>query len=266
MTLPLAIAIVLLTMLVGSLIFVAVSRFSPHGGRESQTPTSVYAVTAGAMSLLIAFTLSLTFDQYLSAQQAASQEADAIMSMSRAATFMAPEVRDPLRDQLVCYAEETINLEWPALRDGNVTLLPQMRQTLNTMDSILATHVTAAGPGLSLWEGANEQRLAAHVQILEVADDGVPPILWFLLIVGSLITIGSLFVYADRSKPSWGHAIVVIGPLFIASAALVVIAFFDHPFEDTPGSIKPAAMELALNRLTKDRIADIPLPVCPKRY
>jgi hypothetical protein len=217
------------------------------------------------MSLLIAFTLSLTFDQYLTAQQAASQEADAIISMSRAATFMAPEVRDPLRDQLVCYAQETINQEWPALRRGDSSLLPPIRQTLNTMDGILATHVTAAGPGLSLWEGANEQRLAAHVQMLEAADDGVPPILWFLLIVGSLITIGSLFVYADRGKPSWGHAIVVIGPLFIASAALVVIAFFDHPFENTPGGIKPAAMELALDRLTHDRIADIPLPVCPKK-
>lgn len=265
MTLPIAIAIVASTLIVGSAIFILLSRFSPHGGREDKTPTSVYAVTAGAMSLLIAFTLSLTFTQYLSAQQAASQEADAIISMSRAATFMAPEVRDPLRDQLVCYAQQTIDLEWPALRNHDVTMLPQLRQTLNTMDGILATHVTAAGPGLSLWEGANEQRLNAHVQILQAADDNVPPILWLLLVAGSIITIGSLFVYADRGKPSWGHALVVIGPLFIASAALVVIAFFDHPFENTPGAIKPVAMELALDRLTHDRIADIPLPVCLKK-
>ncbi len=263
MTLPLAIAIVLGTMIIGSLVFVAVSRFSPHGGREDKTPTSVYAVTAGAMSLLIAFTLSLTFDQYLSAQQAATSEAEAVLAMSRAATYMDPKVGEPLRDQLVCYAEGVINVGWPALRAGDTKVPATLYQDLVTMDSLLSSNVAAAGPGLGLWFGADEQRLAARDETLVVAGDGVPPILWLLLIIGSLITIGSLFVYADRSKPSWGHAVVVIGPLFIASAALVVIAFFDHPYVDTPGAIQPVAMELTLEKMTQAPIGKFRIPSCP---
>ncbi|MEI6688198.1 MAG: hypothetical protein WCN97_02420 [Thermoleophilia bacterium] len=265
MTLPVAIGIVVLTMLVGSTLYVIYSRFAPQGGREHQTPTAVYAVTAGAMSLLIAFTMSLTFEQYLAAQQAATSEAEAVMSMSRAATYMDPSVGKPLRDELVCYAQGVVELKWPRLRDGDVALPPTMLSSLNRMDTILSNNVTAAGAGLGIWVGADEQRLDAHDQLVSAASDGVPPILWFLLIAGSAITIGSLFVYADRSKPSWGHAIVVIGPLFIAAAALVVIAFFDHPFADTPGAVTTDAMQMTLHKMTAMPIGKFPIPVCPQK-
>jgi len=135
-TLPIAIAIVLLTIAVGSAAYIFVARRSPEGGRGKRTPTSVYAVTAGAMSLLI---------------------------------------------------------------------------------------------------------------------------------LGSIIAIGSLVVYADRSKQAWGHILLIVAPLFIASAALVVIAFFDRPYADTPGSITPRALELTLERMTQNPIGDLPLPVCPPR-
>ena len=264
MTLPIAIAIVATALILGSLTYVLVARRSPHGGREQRTPTSVYAVTAGAMSLLIAFTMSMTYGKYLDAQSAAATEAEAVISMSRAATFMKPELRDELRDQLACYANEVVTISWPAVRNGDTTLQPEVEATINTMDGLLAAHQAEAGQGLGLWEEANMQRLAAHMVMLQTAGNGVPPILWLLLIAGSVITIGSLVVYADRSKPAWGHVLVIIGPLFIASAALVVIAFFDHPYMDTPGAVSPRAMELAYQRLTESQIPGVPLAVCPK--
>jgi len=106
--------------------------------------------------------------------------------------------------------------------------------------------------------------MSSHQQRLNIAGDGVPLILWILLIFGSLITIGSLFVFADPEKPAWAHALVIIGPLFVASAAIVVIAFFDHPYANMPGGISPVAMEYALTSLTIDRNGNIPLPLCPQ--
>lgn len=263
MTLLTAVAIVAITIVVGSTVYVLVARRSPAGGREDRTPTSVYAVTAGAMSLLIAFTMSLTFQQYSDAKTAAAQDAEGVMSMSRAATLMAPDVRDSLRNQLACYAEEVINVSWPAMRRGDTALQPEVARTLAVMDGIVAANVAAPGPGLEKWVDANNERMQAHIAMMDIAGDGVPPILWMLLIVGSLITVGSLVVYADRSKPAWGHVLVIVGPLFVASAALVVIAFFDHPYADTPGAVRPVAMERTLTRLTEDRIAGVPPARCP---
>ena len=264
-SLPTAILIVALTLVVGSAIYLVVGRRSPVGGRSDRTPTNVYLVTGGAMSLLIAFTMSITFSQYSSSQAAVQQEADAVMSMSRAATFMQPPARDELRDQLVCYAQEVIDVEWPSMRRGDSAVAPEVIRTLDTIDSILVQNPQAVSAGTGLWESANSQRLAAHEGRLLVASDGVPPLVWFLLILGSMITIGSLFVYADRSKPDWGHVLVIVGPLFIASAALVVIAFFDHPYANTPGAITPKPMQTILTVLTTDQIGDIPLPSCPPR-
>jgi hypothetical protein len=258
-----AILIVLVTMVAGAAIYVFAARRSPEGGREHKTPTSVYAVTAGAMSLLIAFTMSLTFQQFTNAQSAASQDAEGVMAMSRAATLMPANVRDPLRNQLVCYAEEVLNVSWPAMRRGDTDLQPAVRETLATMDGIVAAHVGEVGAVLSIWSSASSDRMKAHIQAMQIAGSGVPPILWMLLIIGSVITIGSLVVYADSSKPAWGHVAVIIGPLFVASAALVVIAFFDHPYADTPGAVSPVAMERVLTRLTKDHVLGVPPAHCP---
>lgn len=263
MSVPLAVGIVLAALAVGSLLYVTIARRSPEGGREDRTPTNVYAVTAGAMSLLIAFTMSMAFSQYSTAQQSVQQEAGALLAMSRAATFMKPEVRDPLRDQLVCYAQAVIDDEWASMREGRVDSAPAVSRSLATMDGILAAGMDAAGPGLSMWESANVQRSNAREERLHLAGDLVPPILWLLLIFGSLITLGSLFVYADRAKPAWGHALVIIGPLFVASAALVVIAFFDHPYEATAGAVTPQPIEKMLYSISNERIGDIPLPTCP---
>ena len=258
-----AVVVVVGTLVLGSVVYIVIARRAPEGGRGDRTPTNVYAVTAGAMSLLIAFTMSMAFGQYSQAQQAAQQEADAVIALSRASTFMEPTVRDALRNQLVCYGQDVITLEWPSMRSGSQDSAPEASQTLWHMDSIIAANMSAAGPGLGMWESATQARSTAREQRLLLAGAVVPPLLWFLLIFGSLITIGSLFVFADRTKPAWGHILVVIGPLFVASAALVVIAFFDHQYADAAGGVTSRAMEKTMYILTHEKMGNIPLPSCP---
>jgi hypothetical protein len=176
---------------------------------------------------------------------------------------MSPVVRDQLRDQLVCYAEEVLDYEWPAMAAGDGSVSPRLTQILTNMDTIMVMNQNQLGQRFDLWESGNADRLAAHQTRRLVAEDGVPPILMFLLIIGSVITIGSLMVFADRSKPAWGHILVIIGPFFIASAAIIVIMFFDHPYSDAPGSIKPAAMQTVYQHMINDQIGDVPLPSCP---
>jgi hypothetical protein len=149
------------------------------------------------------------------------------------------------------------------MRRGMSVMSPQSERTLLTMDSLLVEEQAQAGVGLTLWEDATTQRLAAHQQRLLVAADGVPLILWVLLILGSAITILSLFVYVNRSKPGWAHAMLIITPLFIVSAALVVMAFFDHPYANAPGAVTAQPMEHVLKVMTTEPLANLPTPSCP---
>jgi len=254
MSLTVALVIVVGTM-AGFAIFTGlVSRRSPEGSLADKTPTSIYAVTSGAISLLIAFTFSIAFSQYTNAQNATHTEAAAILQMYRAALFMEEPLSRELKQDLLCYAELVVDQEWTGLESGQTTADDAAQDTLGAMDRAISSPsgVTKAGAGLSSWETGNANLITARQARFAVANWGVPPLVYILIILGSLVTIGSLFVYADRSKPGWGHAITFIGPVFIFVAGLVVIAFLDNPFVQTPGGVRPTAIQMSIDYIERD--------------
>jgi len=101
-TLWIGIAVIALAMFVGGLTIWVVSRKSPEGSVADRIPTNVYAVTAGAMTLLMSFTFSGAFAQYTTAQQAVRAESAAILQMYRAAAFIAEPLQTKLRGDLLC--------------------------------------------------------------------------------------------------------------------------------------------------------------------
>lgn len=248
--------IVLGSVIVGCLLFVLAGRRSPEGSLSHLFPANIATLTTGAVTFLIAITISAAFTGYKAAQTAAQEEATAVLAMSRAAMFMEPALRDELRNELACYAQAVIDVEWPSMQDGQTRATEAVSNTIVATDLLLVKDPSRAQEGLSVWEAANEQRSSARVARLLEAGTAIPPLLWALLIIGSLISVGSLLVFADRSKPGWAHVVLVLGPLFVSVAALVVIAFFDKPYGDSPGAIAPSAMHDTLIAMTAQERGD----------
>ncbi len=244
MSLWVGIAVIVVAMLLGGLLIWAVSRKSPEGSLADRIPTNVYAVTAGAMTLLTAFTFSAAFAQYTSAQTAVRQEASAILQMYRSTGFIEEPLQSTLRADLLCYSTLVATVEWDDLGRGVLNMQGPVQKTMIAMDNAISTSEgqKLAGNGLSIWEGGNAELAAAREQRFAVADWDVPPLIYFVLVLGSILTLGSLFAFADSSKPGWGHAVLIIGPVFVAVAGLVVILFLDSPFIQTPGSVTPEAI------------------------
>lgn len=256
MTLWWTVIVVAGSVVLGSLLFVLIGRRSPEGGRSHHFPASITTLTTGAVTFLIAITISAAFAGYKGAQTAAQQEASAVLAMSRAAMFMEPSLRDQLRDELACYAQAVIDTEWPAMQAGETAGTAVVSGAIVKTDLLLVNNAQAAQGGLSMWEAANTERSAGRVTRLLEAGSSIPPMLWALLIIGSLISVGSLVVFADRAKPGWAHVVLIIGPLFVSVAALVVIAFFDKPYADTPGGVTPSAMQDTLVAMTAQERGD----------
>lgn len=254
MTLWFGIAAILVAMLVGGVTIWAVSRKSPEGSLADRIPTNVYAVTAGAMTLLMSFTFAAAFAQYTNAQQAVRAEASAILQMYRATAFIAEPLQSDLRNDLLCYATLVSTQEWAELSRGKVDLQGPVQQTMIAMDNAISSPEgqKLAGSGLSIWETGNANLATAREQRFAVVDWNVPPIIYFVLITGSLLTLASLFAFADRTKPGWGHAALIVGPVFVAVAALVVILFLDSPFIQTPGAVTPEAIEQTVEYIQSD--------------
>jgi hypothetical protein len=266
-TLWFGIAAILLAMFVGGLVIWVVSRRSPEGSLADRIPTNVYAVTAGAMTLLMSFTFAAAFGQYTNAQQAVREEASAILQMYRATAFIAEPLQTELRNDLLCYATLVSTQEWDQLSRGEVDLLGPVQQTMIAMDNAISSPEgqKLAGNGLSIWESGNTNLAAAREQRFAVVDWNVPPIIYFVLITGSLLTLASLFAFADSTKPGWGHAALIVGPIFVAVAALVVIMFLDSPFIQTPGAVTPEAIEQTIQYIEQDLQSrgQSSAPACP---
>lgn len=266
MSLALSIAIVIAVM-VGFAVFAGlVSRRSPEGSLADKTPTSIYAVTSGAISLLIAFTISMAFTQYTNAQNATHSEAAAILQLYRAALFMDEPLAMELKHDVLCYAQLVVDQEWAALAEGDTNPNDDAQRTLGAMDRRISTKqgTNQAGAGLSSWNTSNLNLITARGERYAVATWDVPPLVYVMIILGSLVTIGSLFVYADRTKPGWGHSITFIGPVFVFIAGLVVIIFLDQPFVNTPGGLQPTAIQMSIDYIEQDLGIDgLSGPTCP---
>lgn len=254
-------------MLVGGLVMRVASKKSPQGSLADRIPTNVYARTAAGMTLLFAFTFAASFTQYSSAQQAVRSEASAILQMYRAASFMEEPLQSQLRGDLICYATLVSTVEWKEFSQGKIDLLGPVQQTMIAMDNAISSKQgqELAGNGLSIWETGNTNLATARAQLFAVVDWDIPPILYFILIFGSILTISSLVTYADRNKPGWGHAAFIVGPIFVAVGALVLIMFFDSPFIQTPGSItaEPIAQTIEFIESDLQSRGESPRPSCP---
>ena len=274
MSLYMSVLVVLGAMAVGAIVIAIVGRKSPEGSLADRTPTNVYTVTGGAITLLIAFTFAAAFGMYTNVQTALRTEAAEVLAMYRATAFMEEPLRERLQTDVRCYAQLVSTEEWAALSEGDLTLTGPVQSVIVDMDTAVSTKdgITQAGNGLSQFEAANDAMMIARVNRISSAEWGVPPIVYLMIILGAFITIGSLFVFADRTKPAWGHALVIIGPIFVVVAGLTVTYFFDNPFTTTPGGVTPAPMQMVIDYIDADMQAkgvvpttdcDIPMPAAP---
>jgi hypothetical protein len=123
-----------------------------------------------------------------------------------------------------------------------------------------------SGPVASTWLSNADERAKGRQRRLAEATPFVPPVLWVMLIGGAVVVFSFLLGFADRSERALGQALIAAAPAVILASGLVLIYFFDHPYEGLSGSIQPVAIERALDRMTAIQHATgVPPAPCPTR-
>ena len=74
----------------------------------------------------------------------------------------------------------------------------------------------------------------------------MPPVLWLILIVGAVVVIGAVGLFADPREARVPQAAMIAAVAVIVASGLVLVRFLDRPYENKSGSIKPTAMERSL--------------------
>ena len=179
--------------LVAGVIAYLVRRFGWDEGRPDNNDAAgqVFTIVGGLHAVLVAFVLISLFDSVGGASRDAQAEADSLVAATWAADALPAETKERVHQLAVAYAQTVERQEWPRLVDGGRipatgwTQLDQLRQAVasaNVEDGWQTDRKTEAGN--QLWSVYQ-----ARTQRLNSADSGgVGTVVWFALILGSVIT------------------------------------------------------------------------------
>ena len=229
-------------------------RFSSELGEHSRA----FDFLGIAFAILLGFVALQAYDSYNEAKRGAEQEAQSILELTRTASAFTPEEHERLEGTLICYGRAVIEQGWPAMRGGGeespvVTdwgrVFREEAFELNVRSPI---HREALRQLLLEQDDRIEGRRIRLAEAVRVT----PAPLWFVLILGAVLTIGWIVLGASRRGSFLVQASAVASVAAMATATLLLVWFLDHPFEDQPGSIKPIEMEAVLEVVDEESRAE----------
>ena len=229
-------------------------RFSSQLGEHS----SAFDFLGIAFAILLGFVVLQAYDSYNDAKRGAEQEAQAVLELTRTASAFTPEEHERLEGTLVCYGRAVIEQGWPAMQDGGegspVVTDWGRRFREAAFELRVRSLIEEAAFRQLLME--QDRRIEGRRMRLAEAVRVTPPPMWFVLILGALLTVGWIVLGADRRGSFVVQASAVASVAAMATATLLLVWFLDHPFADESGSIRPIEMEEVLRVIEEESHAE----------
>jgi hypothetical protein len=216
---------------------------------------AVYSVAGTAYMVIVAFVFFIAFETYGGAKDDAEEEATATLAMFQDVDIFVPAARAELQAQMVCYAREVISREWPAMREGSFSSVVDARvSAMEESAQQVPVNEAKQAAAFEHWFALNEERRQGRQGRIGEADGLVPPVIWLILIIGAVVVIASVALFADREEAALTQAAMAATVAIIVVSGLVLVRFLDKPYEDKSGSIKPTAMERTLTLMEREHL------------
>ncbi|MFF7368984.1 DUF4239 domain-containing protein [Streptomyces tricolor] len=199
----------------------------------SETPDVIEYMTMW-IGVIYAIVLGLAIAGVWEARNAAQDhvqsEAQALHEISERVRVYPPDVRDRIRADVDDYVSYVVRTEWRTMAaeervtDRGATLLQRVRADVTDYRPVNDFEAQAYQPLLDQLAAADQARNARA----DATGATMPPVVWWGLITGALITIGMVFALQIRRT---GRELVLAG-LFSATIAfmLFLIWDFDAPY------------------------------------
>ena len=200
-------------------------------GEHNDVAGFIIAVVGVIYAVLLAFVVIVTWENFSRAESTVGQEASALRSIYRGSQAFPPDVREHIRGDVLRYASTAIEVEWPAMAQGQPGS-PEVYAVLDDMAQSLV-QLPATTPVQQAYIGAEADRFDQLVgfrsERLDFIEKGVPAMLWFALAVGAVVTIGFAMIFGLRSTML--HVIMTASLSVVIGVLLFVSIAIDHPFQ-----------------------------------
>jgi Protein of unknown function (DUF4239) len=266
MSLLLGIAIIVLADAVAITAILVVRRRAPEGSffSDGDRASGVFGVLATGFAIFAGFVIFLAFTTYDQSRAGAEAEALVVFQQFETAQFLAPETRDRLAGELVCYARSVAEQEWPRMEDGSLgdAINPWGVALFRTIRSAETT-TSAQETAFAKWLDQTSDREEARRDRVHGAAGITPTTIWIVLLLSAVIVFAFMLFFADPAELKRSQAMLIGSATTIVTVTLLAIWALDNPYRPGLGSIRPVAMERTLVILDEARAAlndEAPIP------
>jgi len=205
------------------------------------------SVIGTTYAVLIAFMLSGVWTNLQGARLNAEQEANNLVNLFRFSYGLPPESRAELQQLVRGYCHAMISEEWAAMEHGQQgptahRITQELWQSLISVQPRNASEQTVMDHSLSELTNMTEHR---RIRLLQ-SRQRLPALLWAVLVVGGIVTVGSTCLYGVENFKL--HLVQVFEISFLLSLMLVAIASINRPYQGDV-HVSPDAFRYALETM-----------------
>ena len=188
-----------------------------------------FAVIGVFYAVMLAFVVIAVWEEFRKTEAAVRDEAKAVVDLHRLTFALPVEGGAEIRNHLVAYTNDVREHEWATMAVGEPS--DAVVKELDRLSQAIFAVSPANSQQLALYQDA--LRLLAVMtdnrnERLESSDGSMPWILWFVLIVGGLITLGYPAFFGTTNVAAQILMTAALAEL-VALAMLLGLAF-DYPF------------------------------------
>ena len=207
----------------------------------------IYGALYVTFGVIVGFSAYLVLNKYTTSQATVVDEASAVRALYYLAGQFPGSQRDQIQELTTSYARVVVDEEWPLLAEGSssaraVALNQQITKSVDSFQPSTSAEQAVYSQAL---QRANELNQNRNIRLL-YASKGLPPILWFVLVVLALIVI--LFTYFVGMESALLHVLAVAALTAGFAFTLFVVIALDRPF-DPHLRVSPEPFETVLSEI-----------------
>ena len=231
------------------LVMLRVRRTAPVGSyfTDGDRASGVFGVLATGFSVLLGFIVFLSFTTYDASRSGAEEEAVIVRQQFETAQFFGGDLAAELSGQLVCYGRSVAGEEWDRLEAG--TLGDEINPWGAAMFESLRRFEPATNAEQSAydrWLDQTSAREQARNDRTHAVSGVIPSPLWIVLFFVSGVIFLYLLFFADSGEGAATQAVLMGSVVSVITTLLLLLVFFNQPFQDDVGGLRPDSMERTL--------------------
>jgi Protein of unknown function (DUF4239) len=213
----------------------------------------IYAVVGIAYAVLLGLMVVAAWEQYQMANDTTEREANELAELFWLGQRLPPAEGHRLQELTRSYARVVVDEEWPLMARGESSprawaLIDKIRLTVQNLNPDTEAGQVLYEQGL---ERVHDLADARSDRLVE-AQQGIPGILWVVLVMGAIITIG--FTYLFGLDDTTTHTLMVALLALIVGLVLFTIGSLEYPFRGDV-HLGPDAFELVLKRFASSKLS-----------